>query len=408
MLAALAFSPVASASHGGPGHLHCGDVITADTTLQADVGPCATSASENGALTFRGTSGISSDRITLDLNGHHVYGCDAASLTGLCNQAGVVSPDPTLAGSFVTGEGVGIVIDEVDWVQITDGAGGGTVRDFDSGIVVRGGSHNLIDNVDVKNNVGTAASSSDYGEGIGLYTKGATGSTNNEIKANVVQGNGPFGGIALYNFDDLTGVDAVAGTTTANTVGGPGAGDRNLVLDNFVVPNGTTFQDDGIRIEPKVTHTTVQNNEVSGSSLEGIAVFATAHDTNVLDNYVHDNGFQPLLTQRKGDGIRVFLRAERATVTGNRVCGNAGSGISVDSAANPLYPTSTQRSTIQNNVSGNDGTNVPACPANAVGPDLPTRPAYDFLEGGHAAASESCRHIWSGNLGGTAFPTCTK
>ena len=208
--------------------------------------------------------------------------------------------------------------------------------------------------------------------------------------------------------------------THSNTIGGATLADGNIVKDNFVVPNGTTFQDDGIRLEPRVCTTTVQSNTVSGSSLEGIAVFADAWDSKVLNNVVEANGNHPLLTQRKGDGIRVFLRAQRTIVTANTVCGSGGSGISVDTAVNSAgvvtYPLTGQGSTIQNNKSG-IGTPAEPCARNAVGPDLPTRPAYDLLEGGHTAvtgAAEACRHTWSGNSAGldvlgvaSAFPTCT-
>jgi parallel beta-helix repeat protein len=434
VLGSLAFSGVAAAGHGG--NVHCGDVITADTTLTGDVGPCGAASGTNGALTIT-ASGTSTDYVTVDLNGHTVYGCDNANPMGPCNSLNV--NDPSLKEPFVTGEGPGIVIDRQDYVKITDSSntptasGTGTVRDFDTGIVIRGGSHNVIEAVDVKRNVGTAVTDSDYGEGIGIYaylkedSSSTTGrkapgalanwehSTNNTVRANVVEGNGPYAGIALYSFDDTfpgpvapveddTSTPPVKrGATDSNTIGGTTAADGNTVKDNYVTPNGFSYQDDGIRLEPKVTNNTVQHNTVTGSSLEGIAVFADAVQNKVLNNTVSGNGNQPLLTQRKGDGIRVFLRAERTLVQENTVCGNYGSGISVDSTT--TYPSATQRSTIQDNTAG--VTEAVPCAANGVGPDLPTRTRYDLFEGGHTLATESCRHIWSGNTAITAFPTCT-
>jgi len=394
----------------------CGATLTASPgdTLQlgGDVGPCGAASGTDGALTIKSSGTSSSAYVTLDLNGHKVFGCPTP--VGACS------------GPFVTGEGPGIVIDRKDYVKITDGSNAktGTVSDFDTGIVLRGGQRNVIENINVKNNVTTAATTSDYGEGIGIYAylNGTTweGSANNVVRANRVEGNGPYGGIALYNFDDTKpGSEGpvctnppAATNTNSNIIGGSTSADGNVVKDNSVAPTGTTYQDDGIRIEPRVCKTTVQNNQVSGSSLEGIAVFADAWDTNVLNNVVQANGSPPPPTQRKGDGIRVFLRAARTSVHNNVVCANAGSGISVDSST--TYPATTpsdQRSTIQANASGTGavpGTGSP-CAANAVGPNSPTRPAYDLLESGHTAATETCRHLWSGDSAGTAgaFPACT-
>jgi parallel beta-helix repeat protein len=370
-LSSLAFAGTATAHHGSNDPATaCGQVVTADLVLTHDVGPCAAAAPSEGALTVR-ASGTSTDPVTVNLNGKKVFGC--TDPLAPCN---ALTTDPSLP--YVTGEGPGIVIDNKDYVQITDSATGGTVSDFDTGIVIRGGRHNVVEKVDVKRNVGTATTNSDYGEGIGIYaylpsldpTDEWQGSTNNTIKANTVgaspteecekpnvggckEGNGPYGGIAVYNFDDTKpGSAAPPGTTHSNIIGGPTAADGNFVKDNYVAPNGTTYQDDGVRIEPGVTKTTVRHNTVTGSSLDGIAVFFGATETQVLDNKVRDNGHHPL-THRKGDGIRVFLRADGATITGNTVTGNGASGIRVDSLNNKINA----NTATGNNPSGRAGNN---------------------------------------------------
>lgn len=357
LLASLAFAGTASATTTTITPA-CGAELTAspgDTLkLGGNVGPCPAASGTNGALTIKASgtfdaSTKTSTYVTVDLNGHTVRGCDDKDPQGPCNEPSVNVNDPSLVAPFVTGEGPGIVVDGQNDVKITDSAAGGTVRDFDTGIVIRGGSRNVIEKLDILSNVGSAASNSDYGEGIGIYTSATDGSTNNTVRENNVDGNGPFAGVALYNFDDTTGANASSACATKdNVIGGPGS-NRNTVNDNYVTPNGTTYQDDGIRVEPKVCNTVVENNEVTGSSLDGIAVFADATGTKVQSNTVRGNGSQPLPTQRKGDGIVVFQRAHGCTVSGNTVGGtnegdtvpggkpppstvqgNAGNGIRVD------------------------------------------------------------------------------
>jgi len=76
----------------------------------------------------------------------------------------------------------------------------------------------------------------------------------------------------------------------------------------------------------------VRGNTVTGSTLDGIAVFSNQgtgplNSGNVIeDNTVMANGFG-LLAARPGDGIRTFLRANDTTIRNNQVHDNAGSGI---------------------------------------------------------------------------------
>lgn len=400
LVSSLALAGTASASH-----VTCGSTITVDTVLDSNVGPCGPAPANGAAIKIEGQAGTSTDPVTLDLGGYEVIGC--TDPLNACNTAGV----PATA-AYVTGEGPGILVNNSTNVEVK----GGTVRDFDSGVVVHGGGNNTLTGLTVKDNIGTALTSSSYGEGIGIYL-----SNDNRVLKNTVEHNGPFAGIGLYQFTpDNTGLSTPNTTADRNKIGervssldlcpsGPSPNPNlgNKVVNNNVTPNGTTYQDDGIRIEPQANNNVVECNEVTGSSLEGIAVFADAKDNTVQYNVVRANGNQPLLTQRKGDGIRVFLRAERTLVKENKVCGNYGSGISVDSTATyPATAPTDQRSTIQSNQSGFGA----ECAPNALGPDLPTRRAYDLLEGGHAAATESCRHTWSGNTPSDpllAFPFCT-
>jgi len=189
LLASFAFAGSAGAHHAGDPTADpvtgCGQVITVGLTLTHDVGPCGAASGTNGALTIKAggtppdnstTPPTPADYVTLNLNGWRVYGCDNVDPTGPCNEPSVNVDDQSLVAPFVTGEGPGIVIDKKDYVKITDslastpGPGPGTVSDFDAGIVIRGGSRNVIEELDVLRNVGSAVTNSDYGEGIGIYT----------------------------------------------------------------------------------------------------------------------------------------------------------------------------------------------------------------------------------------------
>ncbi|HVL98011.1 MAG TPA: carboxypeptidase regulatory-like domain-containing protein, partial [Egibacteraceae bacterium] len=79
----------------GQDPLRCGDVITEDTTLEADLGPCP----DNGLI-------VGADNVTLDLGGHTIFGTDAV------------------------GDGAGVLIDNRTGVTVRNG----TIRGFDGGV----------------------------------------------------------------------------------------------------------------------------------------------------------------------------------------------------------------------------------------------------------------------------------
>ncbi|MCA1683588.1 MAG: hypothetical protein LC708_00425, partial [Actinobacteria bacterium] len=95
--------------------LACGATITTDTVLENDVGPC-----ENGGLV------IGANNITLDLNGHQVFG----------------RPGPT--------DGVGILLTTRTGVTVKNG----TVHNFDGGVVIDGGSNNRVLYITARDNIG--------------------------------------------------------------------------------------------------------------------------------------------------------------------------------------------------------------------------------------------------------------
>jgi hypothetical protein len=88
------------------GSVDCGDVVSADTTLQADLVNCP----NNGLV-------IGADEITIDLNGHTIDGDDA--LTKSCGTKEICD--------------VGVVSEGFDDVRVT---GGGTMREFAVGALL--------------------------------------------------------------------------------------------------------------------------------------------------------------------------------------------------------------------------------------------------------------------------------
>ncbi|HET9443740.1 MAG TPA: right-handed parallel beta-helix repeat-containing protein [Acidimicrobiales bacterium] len=340
LAAAAAAGAVLGAGVAGPAaaaDVGCGTVVTADTTLTADVGPCRGPGLVVGA-----------DGVVLDLGGHQVFG------TG------------------TVGEGAGILVSERTGVTVRNG----TVRLFDGGVAVVGGSGNTVTGITARDNIGVSegqasAPGAAYGDGIAILS-----STGNVVEGNTVVHNGPFSGIGLY--------EAVDGDHP-RTIAGPTAG--NVVRDNVVLANNvcrTPFgscDDDGIRLEPGVQFTTVVGNYVQGSGLDGISLFRTADDNRIAGNVVEHNGHHRA-AHRKGDGVRVF--SNRNVVEGNdsRYNGADGIGVGFRRPNGTVVPATANR--LLANRTGFNG-----------GLDL-----HDFNPGCDA-------NVWLGNTFGTADPACT-
>lgn len=257
-------------------HVGCGAVITQDTTLDSNIGPCAS----HGII-------VGADGVTLDLNGHYV------------------------SGVGVPGDGtVGVLVEGRKGVTVTNG----TVRDFDAGVAIEGGANHTIDAITARNNVGGALSP--YGDGIAINN-----ATNTLVVNSVAQRNGPFSGIGLF------------GTSSNNTIQGntvvdndlssmddgirlePGTS-HNTVVGNVVRRNGL----DGIAVFARSTHNYVAGNVVEDNGFhmalhrkgDGIRVFSTGDFNRVEDNDVFDNA---------ASGIRVD--SQHNEIVGNRTGRNA-------------------------------------------------------------------------------------
>ncbi|HWH34637.1 MAG TPA: right-handed parallel beta-helix repeat-containing protein [Acidimicrobiales bacterium] len=295
---ALLVSLTAVAPPAAAGHVNCGDVITVDTTLDADVGPCPGTGLVIGA-----------DRVILDLNGHRLFGT---------------------AGS--AGEGVGVLVEGRERVWVTNGA----VQHFDAGVAIVGGANNRVTRVRAIDNVGSLAAG--FGDGIV-----AESSTGNVFEDNIIRRNGPFGGITLF------------GGSTHHTIS------RNLVQDNVVLtsPSGPQ-QDDGIRLENLSTDNIISENRVYDNGLDGIALFRGSARNQVVRNDVRRNGAHGQV-HRQGDGIAVFNQADRNLISENRVFDNGANGIflrgpvTFNPPSGPVTIPGARENRVLGNFTGNNG-----------------------------------------------------
>ena len=278
MAVATALGGLALASPARAATLSCGQTITVDTVLENDVGPCA----NNGIV-------IGANGITLDLNGHRVF------------------------GSAAVRDGAGVLLRDRRRVTVRNG----TVTNFDIGVAIDGGASNTVIGVTARDNIGGLGSIG--GDGIAIMS-----SQGNQILGNRTVNNGPFSGIGLYSRrdGDHPGTPAVVRDNfiSGNEVAG------NIISRDRVSPLGT--DNDGIRVENDAAFNTFTNNSVVGNGLDGIALFADTFDNVVSNNNVSRNGFYRT-TARRGSGIIVFSRAARNLVENNIVTGNADSGIDI-------------------------------------------------------------------------------
>jgi parallel beta-helix repeat protein len=312
-------------SDAGP--LMCGIEIARDTTLEADL-----VCSRGPALV------VAADGVTVDLGGH------------------VVSGEAADSRRFDGGApGPGILLRGVSGVTVRNG----TVQGFQAGVVVEGGSGNVVEGLTVQDNIGTP--DGELGDGIVMNE-----SEGNRVEFNVVRRNGPFSGISL-------GLRARGNEVRGNTVA-----DNNM--GHLAAEDGR--QTMGIRIEgPAANDNRIVGNTVTGSGADGIIVLATCDDRDseppcvgtppnerneIAENTASSNG-----TSGRGAGIRVFSMPLPVAPVGNTLRDNVADdnawyGVAIDAA--PLG--SGGNVAIRNRGRGNgefdgsDGALMPPCGAN--------------------------------------------
>lgn len=265
---ALLLTLTTLASPAAASHVGCGDVITTDTTLDSDIGPCP----GDGLI-------VRASNITVDLNGHRIF---------------AASPNGPL-------ENVGIRLGMVSGVTVQNG----TVEGFDAGIFINGGGNNTIQRITAINNIndmtepwafvsgqapanqpdvlaGNVTAQQWSAEMLCFFGDGITteSSSDNVIRHNTVIGNGPFGGITLVGDSDrnLVEKNQVDSNNIANwTVrsnGQAGTGLCGATLPGAPgMQRGREVQAIGIRLEgPGADDNVIKGNRVAESALVGISI----------------------------------------------------------------------------------------------------------------------------------------
>ncbi len=286
-------------SSGTPAHaaatVACGQTITKDTTLTADIGPCQ----GEGII-------VGADNIRLNLNGRRLLGNSDQGASG--EFAGIRLAGRT--GVTVTGH---------------PGASGkkGTVSGFEAGVVIDGGSANTIENLTARDNIGRDDfRNADLGDGIVVF-----GSPSNRILNNVVVHNGIFDGIGVLG--SASNNTTIQGNTVEDTVGprpDPRSGfDMGGPAGQGIIVNGA----DG-RTRALITGTKIEGNIVRSNASAGISNINNT-DATIMGNTIEDNG----LSNAGGNGIGIRAgfgfqgAATRVLVQDNQVRRNGQNGIVV-------------------------------------------------------------------------------
>lgn len=371
-----AFLGVAAASH-----VACGEMITEDTTLDSDIGPCV----GNGIV-------VAANNITLDLGGHTVIGNNTANQT--------------------PNEQVGILLRRVSGVTVRNGE----VRNFDAGVAVMGGARNTVTTVHAHDNINHltltgALNACDFGDGITIFD-----SDDNRISRNRATHNGPYSGISLVGDSDRNNVlsNHIADQTVFNVLPngqtgpcGPQEPDRP-----DLPPEGRRDQDIGIRIEgPGANNNTLRSNELVNNMTAAVSIHGhlcqplpptppTPHNNN---NLVQSNRVSA--TWR--DGIHILSQGGCAswynTIIRNTVTGSGRHGIT----ANGFTGSASRFNTINYNSVSNTGRNgfhVDARDNTLVG----NRATGSGGRDGFDSNPDCDNNRWSRNRFGTVNQACVR
>ena len=257
----LSFTAPIGVAHAD--HIACGQVITENTTLDSDVGPCP------GDGIVIGASGI-----TLDLARHRVLG---------------------------TGTSVGILAFGHSDVRIANG----TVAGFAGGVRVLFGTGVTIEDLVVRDN-GT--------DGIVLGSN-----FNNEVRRNVIAGNGAAGISTGASGGNVIESNVISRNT------GPGvhlgsrsghfASGLNTVSRNAISENGG----DGVLLGGfGVTHTQILGNSISNNGRNGVLVSISRGSAAQCCDLIQGN----VVRGNAANGILIQLDQPLFIPLNNRVLGN--------------------------------------------------------------------------------------
>lgn len=269
---------------------------------------------------------IRADGVTLDLNGHTIFG---------------------LGSTVVLHQSAGVKVDGASNVTVKNG----TVRDFFHGVHVQNGSHNKV--------VGMQSIDNTTGNGIVLQNV-----ADSQVMRNTVINSGGFGGISVFDGRNTDQLDDL-----------PSA--RNSIAHNVVDQADNRITTVGISLENgpghKVTHNTVTNSSGDGirllgdRPLPGGPVLPAVTGAQVVNNVVIGNGTRAGENAAPVAGISLQrtqasgVGADDNKVVANRVTDNTDHGILVASENNQITGNDTRGDAVHDLAD----TNVaPPCDAN--------------------------------------------
>jgi parallel beta-helix repeat protein len=306
-LAVFAFAGL-TAAQAVASHVHCGDVITQDTTLDSDLIGCHGPGLE-----------IAANNVTLDLAGHTI---ESDGQTNFANGHGVIS----INRHGVTVEN-GVVknftVSQVELVNVTDS----TVQELQltgdalttSGVRVGGVSQRNA----VLHNTITSASAATIIEGRGVavnqFSAPSPQPEQNTIAQNTIRGYGRGILIRSSRGNLITGNDIRQGGFTGVQL--DAGADGNLVHQNTMA--GFAYGGPGNAVVEVFDsdRNVLSGNSVTGGPMNGITVGFGADGTRTENNEILRNG---------ADGVLVSQDATATVVQGNQSDRNGDDGIDVE------------------------------------------------------------------------------
>ncbi len=361
---------IAAGTPPPPPTMGCGAVITATTTLTADVGPCP----GDGLV-------IGANNITLNLNGHTISGTGAGD-----------------------GSHAGIRLTARSGVRIA-GTPGSTVRGFSAGVAIIGGSGDRVSGLTIRDNVGPISDQAIFGDGVAVFF-----SANNTIIDNTITHNGVYDGVGILgpnSNDNRILNNRISDTVDMGQISG---GTGNGVIVN-------AFLDENFPREQSVHRNSIIGNRIETSDNSGVANLSSV-DGVVANNLIRGNGRDPANNPRNGIGVRHLERAQPDThmiIQANTVVDNhGGDGIQIGAEVNTVSVNQvhgnddgilvTQQGH-RNQILNNDASNNLAAIGFADLDDenftfIPTFPFQLF---------DCDQNTWRGNIWGSGgyFPDCT-
>lgn len=263
----------------------CGQVITTSTTLSADIGPCLA----NGVI-------IGADHITLNLNGHRIFG----RASGRDDIVGIPLPVR-----------LGVTIEN------------GSVDSFAEGIFVNSGAGNTIKNMNVHDNIGPRqgpglnAPQPDFGDGILIES-----SSSNQVLSSTINHNGIFDGIAILGLD--ANFNLIQGNTITNNTSFGASGDgQGIDVNPFLSPGDPRRGD-------SLYGNRIVSNTISGNESAGTSSISDVHGTFEYNDVEHNGVGPSAVFPENGIGLGDNAVATPNTdmlVDHNKVIGNGADGI---------------------------------------------------------------------------------